>query len=56
LGLLLERPMFNSYNKRAKHDLGREPIDFDKFRKDMDEFKQREIYERMYRDEEKDNM
>jgi tRNA pseudouridine38-40 synthase len=56
LGLLLERPVFNSYNKRAKHDLGREAIDFDKFRKEMDEFKQREIYERMYRDEEKDNM
>jgi tRNA pseudouridine38-40 synthase len=56
LGLLLERPVFDSYNKRAKGDLGKEPIDFDKFRKEMDEFKQREIYERMYRDEEKDNM
>jgi tRNA pseudouridine38-40 synthase len=56
LGLLLERPIFDSYNKRAKHDLGKDPIDFDKFRKEMDEFKQREIYERMYRDEEKDNM
>lgn len=56
LGLLLERPVFSSYNKRAQHDLGKAPIDFDKFRKEMDEFKQREIYERMYRDEEKDNM
>jgi tRNA pseudouridine38-40 synthase len=56
LGLLLERPIFDSYNKRAKGDLGKEPIDFDKFRKEMDEFKQREIYERMYRDEEKGNM
>jgi tRNA pseudouridine38-40 synthase len=56
LGLLLERPIFDSYNKRAKGDLGKESIDFDKFRKEMDEFKQREIYERMYRDEEKDNM
>jgi tRNA pseudouridine38-40 synthase len=56
LGLLLERPVFDSYNKRAKGDLGKEPIDFDKFRKEMDEFKQREIYERIYRDEEKDNV
>ena len=56
LGLLLERPIFDSYNKRAKGDLGKEPIDFDKFKKEMDEFKQREIYERMYSDEEKDNM
>jgi tRNA pseudouridine38-40 synthase len=56
LGLLLERPIFDSYNKRAKHDLEKEPIDFDKFKREMEEFKQREIYERMYRDEEKDNM
>jgi tRNA pseudouridine38-40 synthase len=56
LGLLLERPIFDSYNKRAKGDLGKEIIDFDKFKKEMDDFKQREIYERMYRDEEKDNV
>ena len=56
LGLLLERPVFDSYNNRAQGDLGKEPIDFDKFKKEMDEFKQRQIYERMYRDEEKDNM
>ena len=56
LGLLLERPIFDSYNKRAKHDLGKDAIDFDKFRTEMDEFKQREIYDRMYRDEEKDNV
>lgn len=56
LGLLLERPIFDSYNKRAKGDLGKEIIDFDKYKKEMDEFKQREIYERMYRDEEKENV
>ena len=56
LGLLLERPIFDSYNKRAKGDLGKEIIDFDKYRKEIDEFKQREIYERMYRDEEKENV
>jgi tRNA pseudouridine38-40 synthase len=56
LGLLLETPVFDSYNRRAKDDFGKESIDFDKFKKEMDEFKQREIYERMYRDEEKYNM
>lgn len=56
LGLLLERPIFDSYNKRAKGDLGKEIIDFDKYKTEMDEFKQREIYERMYRDEEKENV
>ena len=56
LGLLLERTLFDSYNKRAGTEFGKEAIDFDKFRAEMDEFKQREIYERMYGDEEKDNV
>jgi tRNA pseudouridine38-40 synthase len=56
LGLLLERPVFDSYNRRAKGDFGLQPIDFDKYKKEMDDFKQREIYERMYHDEEEDNV
>ena len=56
LGLLLERPVFDSYNKRAKNELSKGQIDFDKYRKEMDAFKQEQIYERMYRDEEKDNI
>ena len=56
LGLLLERPIFDSYNQRAGKEFGKEAIDFNKFKTEMDEFKQREIYERMYRDEEKDNV
>jgi tRNA pseudouridine38-40 synthase len=56
LGLLLERPVFDSYNKRAKGDYGKEAINFEKYRKEMDGFKQHEIYERMYRDEEKENV
>ncbi|ETN39210.1 tRNA pseudouridine(38-40) synthase [Cyphellophora europaea CBS 101466] len=56
LGLLLERPVFDSYNKRAKGDFGRDALDFDKYKSEMDDFKQREIYERMYRDEEQDNV
>lgn len=56
LGLLLERPVFDSYNRRAKGDFGRDAISFDKFKAEMEEFKQREIYERMYHDEEKENV
>ena len=85
LGLLLERPSFDSYNKvsslglqvkesfstwsvpwsannangnsqRAKDTLSKGPIDFDRFRTEMDKFKQEQIYERMYRDEEKENV
>ena len=56
LGLLLERPVFDSYNRRGKEELSKEPIDFDKYKIEMDKFKQEQIYERMYRDEEKDNV
>ncbi len=56
LGLLLERPVFDSYNNRAKGDFGKEALDFRKYEKEMEEFKQREIYERIYRDEETNNM
>ena len=56
LGLLLERPVFDTYNKRAKGDLGKEPLDFDKYKEEMDEFKRTEIYQRIYREEEEKNM
>ncbi|RMD39586.1 hypothetical protein DV735_g5547, partial [Chaetothyriales sp. CBS 134920] len=56
LGLLLERPVFDSYNKRATSTLDKQAIDFDKFKTEMDAFKQKEIYERMYRDEESENV
>lgn len=56
LGLLLERPVFDSYNKRAQNEFSRETIDFDKYEKEMLEFKQREIYERIYREEDKENV
>jgi tRNA pseudouridine38-40 synthase len=55
LGLLLERPVFDSYNERAVNEFEREKIDFDKFEKEISEFKQREIYERIFREEEKDH-
>ncbi|RFU26686.1 hypothetical protein B7463_g9670, partial [Scytalidium lignicola] len=55
LGLLLERPVFDSYNEKAVNEYGKEKIDFDKFQNEMDEFKQREIYDRIFREEEKDH-
>ncbi|KAL4879063.1 pseudouridine synthase [Aspergillus karnatakaensis] len=51
LGLLLERPVFDAYNKRAA-EFQKEPLDFDKYTTEMDEFKQREIYDRIFREEE----
>jgi tRNA pseudouridine38-40 synthase len=51
LGLLLEHPIFDTYNKRAVAEFSREKISFDKYEKEMNEFKQREIYDRMFREE-----
>ena len=55
LGLLLEAPVFDSYNERAVNEFKREKIDFNKYAKEMLEFKQREIYDRIFREEEKDH-
>ncbi|KAL2005393.1 hypothetical protein VTN00DRAFT_2604 [Thermoascus crustaceus] len=54
LGLLLERPIFDSYNKKAP-EYGKDKIDFGKYEKEIEEFKQREIYERIFREEEETN-
>jgi tRNA pseudouridine38-40 synthase len=54
LGLLLERPIFDSYNKKIQ-ELGKEKIDFSKYEKEIEEFKQREIYNRIFREEEQTN-
>lgn len=51
LGLLLERPVFDSYNVHQAPKHGRDPLRFDKYEATMDEFKQREIYERIFREE-----
>ncbi|KAL7943533.1 pseudouridine synthase [Trichoderma barbatum] len=55
LGLLLERPVFENYNKRAKETLGREDIDFDRYNEKLEAFKQEQIYSRIFGVEEKDN-
>ena len=46
--------MFDSYNKKAA-DLGRGAIDFSKYEAEINEFKQREIYDRIFREEEETN-
>ncbi|MCJ1354453.1 MAG: tRNA pseudouridine synthase 1 [Icmadophila ericetorum] len=53
LGLLLERPVFDTYNYRK--DKEKDPIKFTQYEAEMEEFKKREIYERMFREEEKEN-
>lgn len=55
LGLLLERPVFDVYNEKLVGQFGREGINFAKYEKEMEEFKQKEIYERIFREEEKEN-
>lgn len=55
VGLLLERPVFDTYNAHLDEQNGRKSIDFRKYETEMEEFKQREIYERIFREEERDN-
>jgi len=55
LGLLLERPVFDSYNNLQATKHQREPLKFDKYEKELEEFKQREIYQRIFREEEEKN-
>ena len=54
LGLLLERPVFDAYNERLEQ-FGHKKIDFGRYEKEMEAFKQREIYERIFREEEREN-
>ncbi|KAL1900804.1 tRNA pseudouridine synthase 1 [Ceratocystis pirilliformis] len=55
LGLLLERPVFESYNNKATTQLGRDSLDFSKHEDRMLPFKHEYIYNRIYEVEEKDN-
>ncbi|KMP00741.1 tRNA pseudouridine synthase 1 [Coccidioides immitis H538.4] len=55
LGLLLERPIFDTYNKKATNELDKNPIEFGKYEKEIEEFKNREIYQRIFREEEETN-
>lgn len=62
LGLLLECPIFESYNTRVKNMNGkldpshpdvRHPINFDSLKDRIEEFKDEQIYKRMRTSEEK---
>ena len=55
LGLLLEYPVFEFYNEKLE-GFGYNRIDFGKYEKEMEEFKQREIYGRIFREEERDHI
>jgi tRNA pseudouridine38-40 synthase len=55
LGLLLERPVFDSYNEKQAKAAGRDNIDFSKYEKQIAEFKEREIYQRIFREEAEGN-
>ncbi|KJZ76362.1 hypothetical protein HIM_04091 [Hirsutella minnesotensis 3608] len=55
LGLLLERPVFENYNRRARDSLGRPEINFDQYEEKLQAFKDKHIYTRIFEVEEKEN-
>ncbi|TEA19019.1 tRNA pseudouridine synthase 1 [Colletotrichum sidae] len=55
LGLLLERPVFDAYNRRAKDNFGKETIDFTKYDDKLQAFKDKQIYQRIFEVEEQEN-
>ncbi|KAI1659479.1 pseudouridine synthase [Daldinia decipiens] len=55
LGLLLERPVFENYNKRAREQYYLAELDFGKYEKEIQEFKDSQIYRRIFELEEKEN-
>ncbi|CCH58407.1 hypothetical protein TBLA_0A06150 [Henningerozyma blattae CBS 6284] len=55
LGLLLEAPVFEGYNKRLT-EFGYDPIDFSKYQTEMDAFKMKHIYDKIYKEEVDENI
>lgn len=55
LGLLLERPVFSSYNAKAKNAGEREPLEFGKYDDQIEPFKREHIYTRIFEHEEKEH-
>ncbi|KAG7831617.1 hypothetical protein KL920_001137 [Ogataea angusta] len=55
LGLLLEQPVYESYNAKLEK-FGYNPLSFDKFAAEIDEFKRKHIYDKIYAEEERDNV
>lgn len=54
LGLLLENPVYESYNTILEK-FGYNPIDFSKYQTEMDAFKMKFIYDKIYAEETKEN-
>lgn len=55
LGLLLEQPVYDGYN--AKLDsLGYDPINFEKWQEEVEAFKFKHIYDKIYSEEEKEHV
>lgn len=50
LGLLLEQPVYTGYNPKLQK-FGFDPLNFEKFEKEMNEFKQKFIYDRIFQEE-----
>jgi tRNA pseudouridine38-40 synthase len=55
LGLLLERPVFEMYNRKADGH-GKSPIDFAEHEEKMQAFKDKHIYQRIFEVEEEENL
>lgn len=56
IGLHLEYPLFEHYNNDIAPKNDRDPIDFEKYRDQMEKFKQEWIYQPIYVEEEKMNV
>ncbi|KAH0605191.1 uncharacterized protein H6S33_005173 [Morchella sextelata] len=56
LGLLLEYPVFESYNKSAVEAHSREPINFTLYSKEIDAFREKMIYSKLFEDERNGNI
>lgn len=55
LGLLLEAPVYDGYNSRLQQ-FGYDPIDFSKHQEEIDAFKMKHIYDKIYKEEVDDNV
>lgn len=55
LGLLLEQPVYDGYNDRLK-DFGHDALNFVKYEKEMDEFKHKFIYDKIFKEEQQEHV
>ncbi|ODQ53628.1 tRNA pseudouridine synthase, partial [Saitoella complicata NRRL Y-17804] len=58
LGLLLERPIFDAYNRKLESgisvDAAKPALNFDKYETEIEDFKMKHIYDKIYAEEEKE--